>query len=105
MTTNIVHYDIGTTIQLTIQDADGAAIDVSSASVKYIDLMKPDKTTARKTAVFGSDGTDGIIKYVTVEGDINQTGIWYCQGYVELSDGKFRSAETTFEVKRAIATS
>jgi hypothetical protein len=98
MTTYIHNADIGTIFRLTITDTAGVVIDVSSASVKYLYFQAPDGTKERKTASFYTDGSDGIIQYTGVSGDIDQTGVWQVQGYVETSDGKFFTEKTTFSV-------
>ena len=98
MTTYIHKADIGTIFELTITTEAGVAIDVSTATIKFIYLQKPDGTKLKKTAVFVTDGTNGKIKYTAVAGDIDQVGDWQIQGYVETSDGKFFTRKTKFEV-------
>jgi hypothetical protein len=98
MTIYIHKGDIGTIFELTIVDTADVVINVSTASIKYIYLQKPDGTKVRKTAAFVTDGTDGKIKYTAVAGDLNQVGDWQIQGYVETSDGKFFTRKTKFEV-------
>ena len=104
MTTIVHKNDIGTIFRLTITDTDDAAVDVSSATVKFIYFKKPDGTKAKKTAVFYTDGSDGIIQYVGVSGDIDQAGEWQVQGYVETSDGKFFSEIADFTVRATLYT-
>ena len=105
MTTIYVHNaDIGTIFRLTIVDIAGAAIDVSTATVKYIYFQKPDGTKKKKTAVFYTDGSDGKIQYTTVSGDIDQAGLWQVQGYVEISSGKFFTVKTNFSVLNTLYT-
>lgn len=74
--------NIGVAFKATIQE-DGAAVDVSTASTKQIKFTKPDGTVETKTATFVTDGTDGVIQYVTVDGDLDMTGGWKATGYVE----------------------
>ena len=104
MTTYIHDGDIGTIFRQTIVDSDDTAIDVSTASTKFIYFQKPDGTKRKKTATYYTDGTDGIIKYIAVLSDIDQTGIWQVQGYVETSDGKFFAEKTTFNVLSTLYT-
>lgn len=98
MTTYIHKADIGTIFELTITTEAGVAIDVSTASIKFIYFQKPDGTKVKETAAFVTDGTNGKIKYTAVAGDIDQVGDWQIQGYVETSDGKFFTRKTKFEV-------
>jgi hypothetical protein len=105
MSTIIHEGDVGTEIKLTIQDSDGTAIDVSSATTtKKIYLQKPDGTKVVKDATFDDDGTDGIIKYTTVANDIDQPGDWQVQGYVEGTGGKYYTSIEKFEVKATLYT-
>ena len=69
MTTIYVHNgDVGTVFRLTITDTDGTAIDVSTATTKYIYFQDPAGTKTQQTAAFYTDGTDGKIQYTTIAG-------------------------------------
>ena len=101
----IVHVgDIGTIFRLTIVDEDGDAIDVSGATTKKIYFEKPDRTKIVRTATFYTDGSDGIIQYAVVDGDLNKSGDWQVQGWVDLADGEFFSALGEFTVRETIYT-
>ena len=105
MTTIYVHNgDVGTIFRLTIKDTAGAAIDVSTASVKYIYFQDPSGVKTQKTAAFYTDGTDGKIQYTTIAGDIDKVGTWHVQGYVETSLGKFWTEKDSFKVYSTLAT-
>lgn len=104
MTTYIHKADIGTIFRLTITDTAGTAIDVSSATVKYIYFKKPDGTKTKETADFYTNGSDGIIQYTAVSGDIDQVGLWQVQGYVETTDGKFFTRKASFTVLDTLYT-
>lgn len=96
---NEIHLDdIGTIFRLTITDETGAPVDVSSATVKKIYLRKPSAELLEKTAVFMTDGTDGVIQYVAVSGDLDEIGEWTIQAYVELTSWKGHSQVITFPV-------
>jgi len=105
MTTIYVHNgDIGTIFRLTITDTDGTAIDVSTATTKYIYFQKPSGVRVQKTATFTTDGTDGKIQYTSIAGDIDSVGTWQIQGYVETSLGKFWTEKDSFKVYSTLAT-
>ena len=89
--------DIGTILRATLEDS-GTVVDVSTATVKQIKLQKPDGTDVTKTAVFTTDGSDGKIQYVTVADDLDQSGEWKIQGYVEMPNWQGHSAKDTFFV-------
>jgi len=105
MTTYIHEGDIGTIFRLTIVDTSGNVIDVSSATTMYLYFQKPDGTNVQKTAEFYTDGTDGIIQYTSVDGDIDATGNWQVQGYIEVTDGKFYTRKTNFTTLSTLVTS
>ena len=90
--------DIGTVFKLTVKDQDGVIVDISSASTKQIIFKKPGGNILTKTASFQTDGTDGIIKYTTLSGDLNEKGIWQIQAYVVITAGTFYSDVLEFKV-------
>ena len=105
MTAIYIHNaDIGTIFRLTITDTSGTAIDVSTASTKYIYFQKPDLTKIKRTAEFYTDGTNGIIQYTSIALDIDQAGTWSVQGYVETVSGKFFTQKTSFSALSNIST-
>ena len=104
MTTYIHNSDIGTIFRLTITDTSGTAIDVSTATIKYFYFQKPDRSKIKRTAEFYDDGTDGIIQYTSVAGDIDQDGSWNIQGYVETSSGNFYTQMASFQVLTTLYT-
>jgi hypothetical protein len=90
--------DIGTAFRLTILDCTDSFIDVSSALTKEIIFQKPDGTSVTKTASFYTDGSDGVIQYVTVADDLDTTGKWKIQAKVALTTGTWSSNIETFRV-------
>ena len=93
--------DIGTSFEITIKE-DGVVVDVSGASLKEIHFKKADGETVKQTAAFKTDGVDGVIKYVSVDGDINVKGDWEIQGKVTIAGGTYSSEIGKFEVFRNI---
>jgi hypothetical protein len=101
----IIHEtDIGTVFEVAITDDNDDVIDISSASVKLIRFEKPDGTKIVRDATFNNDGSDGIITYTTVEGDIDLIGDWQVQGYAEITSGKFSSMKKRFRVENTLRT-
>ena len=94
--------DIGTTFRVTVYDATstgGSAIaNISAASTKQMIFSRPDGTTFTKTAVFTTDGSDGDIEYVSVDGDLNIAGTWHLQAYVVTLVGEWRTDVGHFRV-------
>lgn len=95
--------DVGTVIELTVIDQDGAVVDISAASVLQIIFGKPDRSAVAKTAVLTNTGTDGKMHYVTVAEDLDQVGLWRAQGKVTNGSGSWKSDEVTFSVARNLA--
>lgn len=78
--------DVGTEFRILVKD-EGVAMDlsgVSSMSVKFRTQTNVKKT---KTPVFVNSGTDGLIKYVSESGFLDEKGQWDLQVYVELPGG------------------
>ena len=72
---------VGLVFTATIRDA-GVVIDISSASTKTFVFLKPDGTKITKAGLFVTTGADGQLKYTTVAGDLDQSGIWKMQAHV-----------------------
>ena len=94
--------DIGTVFEVTIKDGD-SVVDVSSASTMQLLFLKSDKTTLTKTATHKTDGTDGIIQYATISGDLDVAGTWKLQAYIVISGNSWKSDVATFVVHANIA--
>lgn len=77
--------DLGTALVVEVVDEAGAVVDVSGATAKKIFLTKPGGTVLTKDAVFDTDGTDGLIKHLTVAGDFDTVGTYQIEGRVTLS--------------------
>ena len=71
---------------------------MSSATTKQILIKSPNKSVAIKTGSFLTDGTDGIMKYTTVDDDISKTGVWSIQAKVIFVTGTWYSDIQEFKV-------
>jgi hypothetical protein len=92
---NILHVgDIGTVITALCHDG-GVPVNISSASTKIIKLQDPGGNTTDKTAEFGTNGSDGILIYTTITGDLDEEGEWILQAQVVLDTG-----QRTFDKRR-----
>jgi len=95
MAANEIHEgDIGVEFEATI--TDGGAVDVSANTLMELWFKRPNGTALQKTAVFKTDGTDGIIKCTTVSGDLSSQGAWGIQAKIQLSGDTFHSDITNF---------
>lgn len=95
--------DIGTIFRATIYDTTSTGsnviADISDASILKFIFRKPDGTTFERSANFTNDGTDGLIEYTTVNGDLSQAGSWMLQAYVQTTSGKWRTNTVCFKVQ------
>ncbi len=80
--------DIGTALRATIRNQDNEIVDLSTFSSLQFKLLKPGRTTETYTASFYTDGTDGVMQYVTTTSDVfDQAGIYRLQGIVVFASG------------------
>lgn len=94
--------DIGTVFRATVKDkaCDGTSsvLDVGAATTLNMIFKSPSGVVSTKNAVFTTDGSDGQIQYITVDGDLNEVGQWKLQVYIVLPSGSWRSDVGTFYV-------
>lgn len=98
MSANIHRYNIGVAFRGTVKDQDENVMDISAATTKEIIFAKPGGTVVTKTASFYTDGTDGIIQYISQSGDLDVVGNWKQQAYVIQSGSAFYSDIISFQV-------
>ena len=91
--------DFGTVFQFTIKDSD-VVVNLSSATTKQIIFTKPDGTKLTKTASFLTDGTDGIIYYTTISGDLDTCGVWQSQASLVFASSAYKTDIIKFQVHR-----
>lgn len=75
--------DIGTLLRGTVKE-NGVVVDISSATAKKFKLKPPDGPSIVVDASFETNGTDGVLVYRTMDGDLSVSGMWRIQGYAEL---------------------
>lgn len=96
--------DIGTVLRFTVKEQN-VALDISAATVKTLKLRKKDKTVIERDLDFTTDGTDGDVEYVTVDGDIvGNKGKWLAQVYLEMPGGKWHTSKVEVEVDDNVDT-
>ena len=100
MAADEIHYnDVGLQFTITIQDGD-TAVDISTATTKQLIFTKPSGDQLTKTASFVTDGTDGVIKYLTIADDLDEVGNWQLQGYVVIGTYSWHTDIARFKVHR-----
>ena len=83
--------DYGTVIEVEVQE-DGVAAEISGFTTLEIIFLSPDGTLKTRTAAFQTDGSDGIIEYTLVTGDLNQSGEWQLQVHLANATQDVRSS-------------
>lgn len=89
--------DIGTVFRALIVDGSTAK-DISTATTKQLIFKKPSGSKLTKDGSFYTDGTDGILQYTTVSGDLDEVGLWKVQGYVIIGTNEHKSDIYSFRV-------
>lgn len=97
MTDEIHMNDIGTIFQLELQE-DGLAVDISAASNITIYLGAPSGAAKTSTGQFVTDGSDGLIKYTTITGDLDEVGPWTIQAKITMPAWEGHSSIVNFAV-------
>lgn len=95
--------DIGTVFEITIKECNAQGVevivDLSTATIKKICFRKPNKSILTVDAIFKTNGSDGIIQYVSVANDLDIPGTWAKQAFVAFpAAGSWRSTLVDFEV-------
>ena len=103
MAANEIHKgDIGTQFTVTVQDGT-TVVDISTASTKQLIFKKPGGTILTKRTSVDTDGTDGKMQYVSVDGDLSDDGVWKMQGKVIIGGNTFSTDITSFKVYRNLS--
>jgi len=88
--------DIGITFRVS------TSLDLTTASVTKLKVGQPSGTAVEWTATVYGAATDGVLQYVSVDGDFPAAGFYKVQAYVELNSGeKFYGETVNFTVYAA----
>lgn len=90
--------DAGTRFLVTVQDNDGAVVDLSPYTTKQVTFIPPDKVPFTKNMTFSTDGADGQLYYIIQSGDLVQEGYWKFYINVANASGNFSSDRKVFFV-------
>ena len=97
---NIHVGDVGTELVCQLVDQDGDVVDLSAAGTMRIFLGKPGGSVLTKAAVLDTDGTDGRMKYLTIDGDVDEAGVWEIQGRAAIGSYRYSTSKGSFTVVR-----
>ena len=79
--------DVGTELEVVFLTPAGLPFDISSATVREVNLQRPDGVSVVRSGTLTTDGTDGRMDYTTTTGDFPVPGYWHVQGRVAFADG------------------
>ncbi len=101
-TTEEIHVgDIGTVFEVTAAECvDGVSesINLATATAQHIVFQKPSGEVITRDTTFVTDGTDGVVSYVTVADDLDEPKNWKYQFYVAMPSGEWHSDIHKFKV-------
>jgi len=89
--------DIGTEIELTVQDVDGVAINLSSVTGQEIIIRDPQGTDVVQASTFVTDGVNGKIHCFTAA-EFTIEGQWCAMAHVTFPGGDWTSTPYWFKV-------
>lgn len=96
--------DTGTVLYMEIQDEDGAAVDLSTATKQVIKVKKPVSGITDLHFATIHDAPGGIIKYTLVDDDLEESDSLYeAQAYIESPTWSGHSSIKTFYVDDNLA--
>lgn len=104
-TPEIHESDYGTVFEFEIRNQRKELLDLSDVLATEVIFMRPDGSSfARSTQLLDSassgslPGSDGVMFYVIQPGDLDVSGNWFVQAYVELDGGAWSSTVSHFVV-------
>lgn len=89
--------DLDTQILITLYD-NGVLLNFSGATTKKIIFRKPNCTSVIVNGDFYTDGTDGILSYITPDNFWDLQGNWEIQARITFTTGRYSSDTAIFEV-------
>ena len=99
---NEIHQnDVGTRFLVTVKD-DGVLVNVSGATLRQINIRKPDDSILNRPAQIISDwrAVSGVMYYDTVAGDLDEAGQYKLQAKVSIPSGTYYTDVYSFKVHR-----
>ena len=79
---------VGLVFRAIIYDGDDGTtiVDLSPYTTKNFIVKKPNGTGFTRAASFYTDGTDGMVQFTTIDGDLSIGGMYKYQVYFEDDD-------------------
>jgi hypothetical protein len=90
---------VGAQLEVEVLQNCTTALSILTATTKEITVKRPDGTSFTRSALFTTDGSDGLIYFLTIAGDISLAGTYYIQAYLELPGWQGNSDIQEFEAQ------
>ena len=91
--------DFGLSIRITVADSKGEALPINLATAKEFEIEDPSRNITVVAAAFITDGTDGRLEYILVNGDLDEKGRWKVRAKITEGVAKlFRTEKLEFLV-------
>lgn len=95
--------EVGIQLGITVVDATGTAVDISTATSLTMLFEKPDGSRASKVGVQTSGGADGKVHYASVADFPDAVGRWSRQAKIVFASGTtYITGRVEFDVERPI---
>jgi len=89
--------DIGTVFNVTLTEGVDI-LDISTATELYVIFGKPDSTSIEVSASFQTDGSNGVLIFLTTGAELDMVGMWKIQARVVMPAWAGYSGIAEFEV-------
>lgn len=76
----VQHNSIGLVLLVPMLEESGAPLDLTGASQVEVWLEPPNSLAKRRVGIVHGSPTMGVLRYVTVAGDLHALGLWRIQG-------------------------
>jgi hypothetical protein len=98
-----IHVGDTPVIRFTVKDA-GVIVDLTSATVLRVNILKSDETTVMTRILSVEDAINGIVYYGFSDGEVDMAGFWKAQPYIEMAGWKGYADKVEFYVKPVLPT-
>jgi len=89
----------GWNLDLRLVDQLASPINISTATLCEYIAKKPDGSKMTVSSVLVTDGSDGKLRHLVVQGEINVVGSWQIQAHVVMPTQDLWSSVLMFDVK------
>jgi hypothetical protein len=90
--------DAGVQFIIQVLDLYGSVVNIGAATALQVLFLRPDQSLLAVSANLYSNGVDGKIQYVSVAGDLGQTGRWGIQAAYQIGGNQKYTSIKYFNV-------